>query len=82
MFPGGEAHVFLRFGHSGCMANHADLVVNGNFVEPSIMPDTEVVRTSESIDCETNEQNWQMDSLHSAAFRLEWSEGKMAAPAT
>lgn len=38
------AHVLLRSGHSGCMANHADLVVNGNFVEPSMMSDTEVVQ--------------------------------------
>lgn len=46
-----------------------------------MMSDTEVVRTTDSIDCETNEQIWHVASLNSAAFRLEWSEGKMAAPA-
>lgn len=48
------AHVLLKFWH--CMANHADLVVNGNFVELPLMSDTEVVRTTVSIDCETNEK--------------------------
>lgn len=69
------AHVLLRSGHSGCMVNHTDLVVNGNFVEQSIMSDKEVVRTTDSIDCETNEQIWHVVSLHFASFRLEWSEG-------
>lgn len=42
MFPG--EHVLIRSGHSGCMANHADFVVNGYFVGPSMISDTEVVR--------------------------------------
>lgn len=75
------AHVLLRSGQSGCMVNHTYLVVNGNFVEQSMMSDKEVVRTTDSIDCETNEQSWHVASLHFATFRLEWSEGKMAAPA-
>lgn len=48
------AHVLCRSGHSGGMANHAELVVNGNFVEPTMISDTEVVRTTDFIDCETN----------------------------
>lgn len=56
------AHVLLTSGHSGCMANHANLVVNGNLVEPSMMSDTEVVRTTDAIDRETNEQIWQVAS--------------------
>lgn len=64
------AHVHLRYWHSGCIANHADLVVNGNFVEPSIMSSTEVEQTTDSIDRDTNEQIWQVAYLHSAAFGL------------
>lgn len=75
------AHVLLKSRHSSCMVNHTDLVVNGNFVEQSMMSDKEVVRTTDSIDCETNEQIWHVVSLHFALFRLEWSEGKMAVPA-
>lgn len=74
--------VLLRSEHSGCIANQADLVVNGNFVEPFRMSDTDVLRTTESIDCATKEQIWQLGSMHSGALRLEWSEGRMAAPAT
>lgn len=73
--------MLLRSGHSGCMVNHTDLVVNDNFVEQSMVSDKEVVRTTDSIDCETNEQIWHVASLHFASFRLEWSEGKMAVPA-
>lgn len=58
------------------MANHADLVVNGNFEKPTIITDT-----TDSMDCKTEEQIWQMVSLQ-LAFRFDWSEGKMAAPAT
>lgn len=50
------ANVLLRARHSGCKANPAYLVVNGNFVEPSKMSDTEVVRTTDFIDRETNVQ--------------------------
>lgn len=78
----GSAHVPLKSGHSGCMANHAILVVNGNFVKPFMMSDTEVVQTIDSIDREANEQICPVASLHSAAFRLVWSDGKMAATAT
>lgn len=49
-------HILFKSGHFGSMANHVDLVVNGIFVEPSMMSDTEVVRTTDSIDFETHEQ--------------------------
>lgn len=45
------------------------------------MSSIEVEQKTDSIDRETNEQIWQAAYLHSAAFRLECSEGKMAAPA-
>ena len=76
------AQVLLKSEHSGCIANHADLVVNGSFAEPSKMLDTDKLRTTESIDCVTNEQIWQLGSMRSEGLRLEWSEGRMAAPAT
>lgn len=71
----------LKSRHSGWMANHADLVVIGNSEEPPRTSNTDV-RTTDSINCVTNEKIWQLSSLHSRAFRLEWSEGKMAAPET
>lgn len=46
------------------------------------MSSIEVDQKTDPIDRETNEQIWQVAYLHSAAFRLEWSEGKMAAPAS
>lgn len=47
-----------------------------------MMSDTEVMRTIDYIYRETNEQIWQVPYLHSAVFWHEWSEDKMAAPAT
>ncbi len=69
-----------RSGHSDCISLQADLVVNGRR-DKLQMSWTEVPRTTESSVSVMKVHIWQRGSVHSAALRLEKSEGILADPA-
>ena len=63
------------------MELHADLLVKGSLVFPFMTSCVEIWRTTESSDCFAKLHTWQFGSVHSGAFRLAWSDGRLETPA-